>query len=73
MTLTLDICAVLSHGPVSFSWKCELCVDMLLYVVVVVVVVVAAVVFVIVVIITSCTTSNVPSCIWSLKSFNEII
>ena len=68
MTLTLDICAVLSHGPVSFSWKCELCVDTLLYVVVVV-----AFVFVIVVIITSCTTLNVPSCIWSLKSFNEII
>ena len=60
MTLTLDICAVLSHGPVSFSWKYELCVDMLLYVVVVV--------FVIVVIITSCTALNVPSCILSLRA-----
>jgi hypothetical protein len=60
--LTLDSCAVLSHGPVSFSWNCELCVDMLRYVVVVVVVVV-----------TLCTTLNVPSCILSLKSIKEII
>ena len=73
MTLTLDICAVLSHGPVSFSSKCVLCACMLLHdddddddddVVVVVVVFV---------IITSCTALNVPPCILSLKSFNEII
>ena len=67
MTLTIDIWAMLSHGPVSFSWKCELCVDMLLYDVVVVFI------FIIVFIVTSCTNLNVPLCILSLKRFNEII